>query len=114
MSTPLVTSVKVEKIGAHEHVRVWVRGQLAGSLVVGIGDGERMRQAFGDPSWLVQDFHALYNAAFDVSESVVEPGRETPPQRVLRAQLRRLSPAFVYCDGERERRSAVDDGEAGG
>jgi hypothetical protein len=51
-----------------------------------------------EPSWLEKDFHALYSAALDVSESVVEPDRETPPQRNLRAQLRRLMPAFEECE----------------
>lgn len=99
---PFISSVQVETFGAHEHVRVWVRGQLVGTLVVGKGDGERMRAALGDPSWLVKDFHALYHAALDVSESVVEPSRETPPQRFLRAQLARLRPAFLECDVLRE------------
>lgn len=47
-----------------------------------------------DVQWLVKDFDVLYNAALDVSESVVESAKETPPQRVLRAQLARLRPAF--------------------
>jgi hypothetical protein len=115
MSTPLVTSVKVVQSGAHEHVRIWVRGQFVGTLIVGKGDGVRMQQAFGDPTWLVKDFHVLYRTALDVSESVVEPSRETPPHRNLRAQLERLAPAFAYCEGEREtaRLLATERNEAG-
>jgi hypothetical protein len=57
--------------------------------------------AAGDAPSLEKDFHALYSAALDVSESVVEPDRETPPQRNLRAQLRRLMPAFEECEAAR-------------
>ena len=45
MTAPLVTSAKVETFGAHDHVRVWIRGQLAGSLTVGKGDGPELRAA---------------------------------------------------------------------
>lgn len=51
-----------------------------------------------DASWLVKDFSALYLAALDVSESIVEPERETPPQRQLRAQLARLREAFNHTE----------------
>lgn len=47
-----------------------------------------------DVHWLVKDFDILYRSALDVSVSIVEPERETPPQRNLRAQLLRLRPAF--------------------
>ncbi len=40
-----ITSVRVETVGAHEHVSVWVRGQLVGTLIVGPGDGERIKNA---------------------------------------------------------------------
>ncbi len=40
-----ITSVRVETIGIHEHVSVWVRGQLVGTLIVGDGDGERIKNA---------------------------------------------------------------------
>jgi hypothetical protein len=110
MSGPLITSVKVETYGAHDHVRVWVRGQLAGSLTVGKSDGSALKRLLlataemqgDDVSWLVKDFHVLYHSALDVSESVVEPDRETPPQRFLRAQLARLAPAFERCEAVRD------------
>lgn len=54
-----------------------------------------------EPSWLVKDFHILYRAALDVSESIADPSSETPPQRFLRAQLERLRPAFEQCEAER-------------
>jgi hypothetical protein len=116
VSTPLVTSVKVESRGGHEHVSIWVRGQLVGRLVVGPGDGERMRQAFGDPSWLVKDFTVLYRAAKEASDRALLGGYDTPEMRDLGRQVRRLSPAFVYCDGEpaTPRLPSVERAEAGG
>ena len=38
----LVTSVRVERFGAHEQVKVWTRGGLAGVLVVSEGDGKKL------------------------------------------------------------------------
>jgi hypothetical protein len=48
--------------------------------------------------YLVKDFHVLYSAALDVSESVLDPDRVSPPLRFLRAQLDRLRPLFEECD----------------
>lgn len=45
MTDDLNTSVRVEPFGAHEHVRVWVRGQLVGTLITRPGDGERLKNA---------------------------------------------------------------------
>lgn len=36
----LVTSIRVEKLGAHERVIVYTRGQNAGMLIVNPGDGK--------------------------------------------------------------------------
>lgn len=41
-SEQLVSSAAVSRHGAHERVRIWVRGGLAGELVVDHGDGERI------------------------------------------------------------------------
>lgn len=35
----IVSTVKVERHGAHDHVRVWSRGGYAGYLIVSAGDG---------------------------------------------------------------------------
>lgn len=43
----LVTSVLVTTIGSHDHVRVWVRGGLAGELVVSAGDGVLLAKLLG-------------------------------------------------------------------
>lgn len=51
-----------------------------------------------DASWLVKDFSALYLAALDVSESIVDEKKVTPPVRHLRAQLARLREAFVHTE----------------
>jgi hypothetical protein len=56
--------------------------------------------------WFIKDFHVLYRAALDVSESIVEPDRETPSQRHLRAQLARLRPAFGIVEEMRKREGA--------
>lgn len=40
------------------------------------------------------DFEELYLAALDVSESIVEPERETPPQRKLREVLAKHREGF--------------------
>lgn len=45
MAEEFVTSVTVNPAGAHELVSVWVRGQLIGTLTVGPGDGERIKNA---------------------------------------------------------------------
>lgn len=67
-------------------------------LVQALGE---LRIDIDDVPWLVKDFHVLYRAALDVSESIVDPERETPPQRFLRAQLARLRPAFEQCEAVR-------------
>jgi len=41
-SEHVVSSAEVRTFGAHEVVRVWSRGGLAGELVVGRGDGGRL------------------------------------------------------------------------
>ncbi len=38
-----VSSVRVVSYGAHEHVEVWNRGGLSGTLTVCRGDGEKIR-----------------------------------------------------------------------
>jgi hypothetical protein len=45
MPEDFITSVKVEPHGGHENVQVWVRGELVGALIVGLGDGERIKNA---------------------------------------------------------------------
>lgn len=105
MSDDFITSVRVELRGAHEHVSVWVRGQLVGNLIVGIGDGDRMQAVLlgmgsgADPHWLVKDFHILYRlterlvADLD-AEKVTDLGW-------IRLQLQRLAPAFEECEAVR-------------
>lgn len=46
-SDVLVSSAAVTQIGAHERVRVWSRGGLAGELVVSLGDGEKIAALLG-------------------------------------------------------------------
>lgn len=41
-SVHVVSSAEVTEIGAHELVRVWSRGGLAGELIVSRGDGARL------------------------------------------------------------------------
>ncbi|MEE9395219.1 MAG: hypothetical protein V3W41_22230 [Planctomycetota bacterium] len=36
---PLISSVRVERLGGHEHVHVWTRGAKSGVLIVGVGEG---------------------------------------------------------------------------
>lgn len=36
----VVSSVAIEEVGAHDRIRVWSRGALAGELVLQRGDGE--------------------------------------------------------------------------
>jgi hypothetical protein len=40
----LVTSVRVERAGAHERVTIWLRGANVGALTAGEGDGQRLRR----------------------------------------------------------------------
>lgn len=115
MSDALISSVRVETIGAHEHVRFWVRGQFCGSLVVGPGDGERFKQALAEPLWLVKDFHVLYLAAEAALAQAHLDGYETAHLRDLARQLQRLKPAYDACEGAREtaRLLSVERNEAG-
>ncbi len=46
-SDHLISFATVKRLGAHDRVRVWNRGGLAGELVVVAGDGERIAQAHG-------------------------------------------------------------------
>lgn len=41
-SDTLVTSVRVQTIGGHDHVTLWNRGGNAGTLIVNKGDGEEI------------------------------------------------------------------------
>lgn len=43
----LVSSVGIDQMDAHEYVRVWNRGGLAGQLVVSKGDGEKIVALLG-------------------------------------------------------------------
>jgi hypothetical protein len=45
MPKDFITSVKVATHGGHENVQVWVRDELVGALIVGPGDGERIKNA---------------------------------------------------------------------
>lgn len=60
-----------------------------------------------DVPWLVKDFDVLYRAAEDVSESIIDPDRVSPPLRQLRAQLERLRPAFAHIQAVK---AALRDG----
>jgi hypothetical protein len=75
--------------GVNHELELGRKLKLAGACAVRAG------------AWLFKDFYALYQAALDVSESIVEPDRATPPQRLLRLQLDRLRPAFEVCASER-------------
>jgi hypothetical protein len=49
----LVTSVRVETHGGHDHVHVWNRGGKAGVLIVTEGDGAQLEQRLeGQRQWL--------------------------------------------------------------
>jgi hypothetical protein len=41
---PLVTTVRVERAGAHERLTVWLRGMNTGALTVAEGEGEALRR----------------------------------------------------------------------
>lgn len=43
----VVSSAAITQMGAHERVRLWNRGGLAGELVVSAGDGARMATTLG-------------------------------------------------------------------
>jgi hypothetical protein len=101
-TTPFISSVKVETKGAHEHVHIWVRGQLVGTLIMSQGDGARMKAALGDPSWLVKDFHVLYHVAEVEAVQAQLDGYDTANRRDLSRQLARLRPALEECDALRE------------
>lgn len=100
---PLALNVRVQTEGAHERVAVWIGGQHVGALTVGPGQGEAirallMRDSGGAPA-LVKDFHVLYR----VTEQLVA---DIDAEKVLdidpvKAELRRLLPAFEECEAVR-------------
>ena len=53
---PLITSVHVERQGAHDVLRVWNRGGFAGELVLAQGDGAELAvRLFGGPERVERD-----------------------------------------------------------
>jgi hypothetical protein len=54
-----------------------------------------------EPHWLVKDFHALYRAAETVI-NIETLAAARGAREFLRAQLTRLKPAFLACEGERK------------
>lgn len=69
-----ITSTKVERGGAHEHVGVWIDGALAGTLVVGEGQGAQL----------------------------VELLQQSKPDELLAAQQRKVGLEAMLADSERE------------
>jgi hypothetical protein len=49
-----VTSLRVEVLGAHAHVSVWVRGKLAGELVVDAEDSPVLVAALAGPETKIE------------------------------------------------------------
>jgi hypothetical protein len=97
MSDDFISSVKVETKGAHEHVSIWVRGQLVGKLVTGPFDGERIKAALlgaNVPS-LALEFHVLYHLTARLVSDLAR-GREVDLDELI-DQLRRLRPTFDAC-----------------
>jgi hypothetical protein len=59
-----------------------------------------------EPHWLIKDFHVLYRAARDVlTIETLAASRQT--REALRAQVERLKPAFLACEGARMSTSEV-------
>jgi hypothetical protein len=46
-SNRVISSVRVERRGHHEHVSVWTRGALSGTLIMEIGDWEQIAARLG-------------------------------------------------------------------
>lgn len=46
-ASPVISSLRVERRGGHEHVDVYNRGALAGTLVFELGDAERFAAILG-------------------------------------------------------------------
>lgn len=58
----VVSSARVERVGAHDRLRIWNRGALAGELVVNAGDGESIAaRVFGLVEQLPEREGALYH-----------------------------------------------------
>lgn len=47
LSLFLISGLCVLTAGAHDHVRIWSRGGLAGELTLSAGDGKKFADAFG-------------------------------------------------------------------
>jgi len=103
MSAPFITSIRVETFGAHEHVRIWVRGQLVGTLIMGPGDGARLEALLGEPPWLAKDFNVLYRVTRDLLLAVgsADETRTAHALNAVAAQLTRLEPAFLVTEALR-------------
>lgn len=59
-----ITSTRVEPRGAHDHVDVFVDGKLAGTLVVGEGEGAKLVEMLEWGSQLVTRTDAIERAMF--------------------------------------------------
>jgi hypothetical protein len=42
-----VSSLSIQRLGGHDHVRIWNRGGLAGELIVDAGDGRHIASLLG-------------------------------------------------------------------
>lgn len=123
----LVTSVRAETHGAHAHLSVFVRGALAGTLVVSpedarplqlllllLGSGKRCIPIDSIP-WLVKDFAVLYAAAQRFANACHGRGEggegPYPAQLALDAQLARLLPAYESCEAARRMAREMKEGD---
>lgn len=114
MSDRFITSVRVERLGNHDHVTVFVRGAMSGTLVIDAGLGQILARLLEGAeeagelrvgmsvAWpLVKDFSILYRAAVGAVESETIADARTA-REYLRLQLERLKPAYETTEFIRE------------
>lgn len=99
-----ITSVRVERRGAHDHVHIHVDGKLSGTLVVDAGDGwafsAKLQGLGAAEEWLVKDFNVLYRAARAVVNTEPDARGNVDGGRAdhLERQIARLRPAYEMTE----------------
>lgn len=97
-SAHLISSARVSKIGAHEVVRLWSRGALAGELVVNDGDGDMLCALLG---MINHTAAAGYERDLDAMVVAARAWRQANPSAVLALDWPdpiRLGPLVSYVN----------------
>lgn len=98
----LISTVKIEKVGGHEHVHVWNRGGKAGTLIVTEGDGEKVARRLAISFTEVDDLMCRARRAADKLMTMYARGevlKRDELDRLLSARPR-ISAMIRACRGD--------------